>query len=103
MKIYELIKYLYGIKPRYTAFCLTPKTEPKQIKLPNGTIITYTNKGISSYEARHFQTPEYAQEWARLSGIQISLAHARNWLPTSGSGIWRRGSENKYATRQRLS
>ena len=74
---YELVKYKYGKVKVFTAFCLTPKTEPKVVSA-FGKTWTVTNLGASSHQARHFQSPKTAQEFLvkvgqSLEGFDWSL------------------------------
>jgi len=81
MKKYELVKYKYGIKPRYTAFCLTPACKPRLTEL-YGKSYTFTNLGVSSPHARHFQTPEAAKEWMAKNAI---YADSSDWSLLDGT------------------
>ena len=72
MKQFELVKYRYGIRPQYTAFCLTPACRPPRPardKFPE-----QTNEGISSSRARHFQRRLTAEVWAGSQGVEIVAA-----------------------------
>jgi hypothetical protein len=73
---HELVKYVYGRGPKYTAFCLTP--------MGNGRKTKGGRMPIDNRRSRHFQTPEAAQAWLRSTGRKPSNP---DWCPLKDTAV----------------
>lgn len=71
MKRYELVKYRYGVGPKYTAFCLTPSLSKPKVVERFGKVLVLTNLGSKSRYSRHFQTKEAAMAWCKSNDVEI--------------------------------
>lgn len=85
MKQYQLVKYKYGVGPRYTAFCLTPNLSRVRTVERFGKIIEMTHEGAKSSRSRHFQSRNSAEAYARDRDIEII---SPDWSVLSGTRIW---------------
>lgn len=82
---YELLKYRYGNRGDYTAFCLTPALKQPKAEFRFGKERVYTNEGSYSSRCRHFQTPQAAAAW--MASIRGQLLNP-DWTPIQGTGIY---------------
>lgn len=74
---YELVTYEYGLTRQYTAYCLTPRLKNPRIRKVGRKTIVYTNEGLSSSRAFHFQSLHSALEYLRSTGAQLFNAGLR--------------------------